>query len=190
MQEHKFGCVCDCIKMCLCSHAHECKLLLRPNDVQLLFPMSVYASPSSSPFPLVFSVYLHTYMFQRTTPPPQRRAARQAPAPTLCRGETARRDCRHIHPFFNGNNRPSAFRSLDTGHSSAMMPPLFYGRDQFKRTDGKNRVALPAPRVCFPVLGDLRRTQRIVGLRPAWHRAEAQHQGGVEIGRASCRERV
>ena len=59
------------------------------------------------------------------------------------------------------------------------MSPLFYGRDQFKRSDGKNRVALPAARIYFPVFGNLRRTQRVVGLRPARCRAQAQHQGGV-----------
>src|ERR1043166_9616138 len=55
------------------------------------------------------------------------------------------------------------------------LPP--YGRSKNQRVDGENRLALQTQRIHFSILGDLRRHQWFLGLRPAWRCTHTQHQG-------------
>src|SRR5688572_30364948 len=48
--------------------------------------------------------------------------------------------------------------------------------------NGKARLALQTPRVLVSVERDLRRSQRLLGLRPLGRGAEAEHQGGLVAG--------
>ena len=50
------------------------------------------------------------------------------------------------------------------------------------RRHGEVRQVLQGHGVHLPVVGDLRRDQRVLGLRPAGGGAEAEHQGGVVAG--------
>ena len=52
-----------------------------------------------------------------------------------------------------------------------------YGRTKRKFADGKNRVAVQAARLHFSIVRDLRRHQRLLGLRPARRGTQAQRQG-------------
>src|SRR5512138_3930518 len=66
---------------------------------------------------------------------------------------------------------------LDTGLPFTNTARPVYGRTERKRADGEDRLSLQTPRIHLPILGNLRRHQWFLGLRPPRRRAEAQREG-------------